>query len=98
MSYRTRILPPAVRQISSWGLSSTMLVEVYLRLREHLPDRPSTRLAPTSEADGGMLFPFEMVDPENRFCRHTFVFRVYYHSDEVTLIVASGIYRRDVEA
>ena len=98
MPYRVRILPPAVRQIGSWGLSDFVLVDVYLRLREQLPNRPADQLAPAAEADGGMLFPFDLVDPENRFCRHTFLFRVYYHPDEETLLIASGIYRREVGA
>ena len=98
MSYRVVILPTAARQIGSWGLSTAVLVEVYLRLREHLPDRPTERLTPASEPDGGMLFPFDLVDPDNRFCRHTYLFRVYYHPDEATLIVASGVYRREVGA
>jgi hypothetical protein len=63
-----------------------------------LPERPADQLIPAAEDEGGMLFAFDLVDPESRFCRHTFLFRVYYHSDEATLLIASGIYRREIGA
>jgi hypothetical protein len=43
-----------------------------------------------------MVYPFSMIDPDNRLCEHTFAFRVYYHPDEATLLVTSGLYRKQV--
>ncbi|MCI0462660.1 MAG: hypothetical protein L0Z62_37400 [Gemmataceae bacterium] len=96
MPYRTRILPLAGRQIRSWGLSDFVVVEVYLRLTERLANQPAQQMYPSAEPDGGMLYQFSVIDPENRLCEHTFQFRVYYHPDETTLLVTSGIYRRQV--
>src|SRR4051812_6104895 len=94
MSFRAKILPLAQRQIASWELSDSLLVDVYLHITEDLPAAPQTKLAPTS--DSGMLYYFSIVDPENRLCEHSFWFRVYYHPDETTLLVASGMYRRQL--
>jgi hypothetical protein len=41
-----------------------------------------------------MVYAFSIVDPVNRFCEHTFAFRVYYSDDEMTLLIASGLYRQ----
>jgi hypothetical protein len=94
--FRTRILPPAMKHIQSWSLSDSLFVDVFIWLNERLPEPPSRLLVPSLERDGGMLLRFSVVDPDNRFCEHTFQFRVYYHTDEVTLLVASGTHRRQV--
>jgi hypothetical protein len=98
MPYSTRILPFARAQIARWGLSTDVLVEVYLQLNEVLPSDPQNLLIPNSEERGGMLFYFAMVDPSNRFRQHSFAFRVFYGQDEQTLFIASGVYRMDIEA
>jgi hypothetical protein len=98
VAYTTRILPFARKQIARWGLPAGVLVDVYLQLNEVLPSGPQQRLLPNSEERGGMLFYFSMVDPENRFRQHSFAFRVFYGQDEQTLLVASGVYRMDIEA
>ena len=43
-----------------------------------------------------MALVFEMIDPSNRLCVHTFVFPVYYGSDEERLFVKYPIYNRRV--
>ncbi len=96
MSYRIHIHPMVKRQIAGWQLPDPVLVEVYLRLREDLAEQPSRLLFPSTEADGGMIFPVSVTDPDNRLCEHTFAFRVYYHTDETTLLVTSGLYRKQV--
>jgi len=85
-----------MHHIQSWALSESLSVEVFLWLNDRLPERPSRWLIPALERDGGMLLRFSVVDPDNRFCEHSFQFRVYYHTYEVTLLVASGTHRRQV--
>ena len=97
MAYTTRILPFARKPIGRWGLSTELLVEVYLQLNDVLPVDPKSRLIPTSEENGGRLFYFNLVDPSNRFRQHSFAFRVYYGQDEQTLLIASGVYRMDID-
>jgi hypothetical protein len=94
MAFRVRILPLTRRQIASWGLSDTLLVDVYLQLQADLVTNPKEKMFPAS--DSGMLYPFTIIDRENRLCEHAFWFRVYYHPDEETLLIASGFYRRQV--
>ena len=96
MSYRIQIRPSTVRQIASWQLPESILVEVHLRLKQDLEELPALVLFPSDDARGGMLFPFSVIDPDNRLCEHTFAFRVYYGTDETTLFVTSGLYRKQV--
>lgn len=42
-----------------------------------------------------MIFEMDMIDPENRFCLHTFLFHVVYATDEMTLIIVNGKYIKD---
>jgi len=94
MSFRVDIRPPARRGIASWGLSDSLIVDVYLRLNEALSDNPWRLLRPSEEAEGGMIFAFSIIDPENRFLVHSFFFQVYYAQDEVTIHVTRGQYKR----
>jgi hypothetical protein len=96
MSYRIQIRPLVTRQIASWQLPDPILVEVYLRLNVDLTEKPTRVLFSSDEAGGGMVFPFSVIDPDNRLCKHTFAFRVYYATDEITLRVTSGLYRKQV--
>ncbi len=96
MSYRIQIRPTASRQIASWQLPDSVLVEVHLRLNQDLEEQPARVMVPSEEAGGGMLFPFSVIDPDNRLCEHIFAFRVYYGTDEATLFIASGLYRKQV--
>jgi hypothetical protein len=77
-------------------LPDPVLVEVYLRLKEDLAEQPTRVMVPSTEPGGGMLFPLSVIDPDNRLCEHTFAFRVYYGTDEATLRVTSGLYRKQV--
>ena len=43
----------------------------------------------------GMQFYFGIIDPENRFCVHQFLFDIEYDRDEETLWVMRGIHRRE---
>lgn len=96
MSYRTRIRPLAARQIASWGLSDFVWTEVYLRLNEALPADPRQYLRREDDPFDGMAYRFSFIDPENRLCRHGFVFQVFFGADEETLLVSRGAYVRAV--
>ncbi len=96
MSYRVEIQPSVRRKIASWNLPDHALVEVYLRLREVLPENPAQHLRRLSTPFDGMVYQFSFVDPDNRLCEHAFVFLVVYSQDEETLIIANGGYWRRV--
>ena len=67
-----------------------------MRLKEDLAALPARVMFPSEEAGGGMVFPIAVIDPDNRLCEHTFAFRVYYSTDETTLLVTSGLYHKQV--
>ena len=94
MAYRVQLSNLVNRQIASWELSDTMLVEVQLRLRQDLRDNPAQSLIRLLKPFDGMCYLFSMVDPENRLREHFFAFQVLYHSDEERIIVARGGYQR----
>lgn len=94
MAFRIRISRRVVRQAKSWGLSGPTFVDLFERLRDGLAERPAERMMPSTDPRGGMLYDFRLIDPDNRFCEHAFRFHVYYVSDEETLFVAWGRYRR----
>jgi hypothetical protein len=96
VAYLVQFSPQTQKQLISWQLPDFVLVEVYLRVKEMLGDNPSQVLVPSAEQDGGMLYFFSLVDPENRLVEHIFRFRVYYHPNEEVLTIASGIYRKQV--
>src|SRR4051812_40994343 len=90
MAFRIQLSHLVNRQIVSWQLSDTMLVEIQLRLRQDLRENPAASLIRLREPFDGMCYLFSMVDPENRSSEHLFAFLVLYHSDEERIIVASG--------
>jgi hypothetical protein len=94
VSYKVVILPHAKRQIISWKLPDTVLVEVYIRLGEFLPKEPHRTLARERQPFDGMVYHFRMIDPENRLCEHFFAFHVWYSQDEETLLVRRGAHVR----
>ena len=95
MSYAV-VLPRAVKnRIGSLGLPDTVLVEVYLRL-ERLRDTPADSLVRLTSPVDGMAYGFEMIDPTNRLCTHSFLFPVAYTTDEERLVVGFPIYVRRV--
>ena len=94
MAYRVQFSNLVNRQIASWQLSDTMLIEVQLRLRQDLREHPGQALLRVREPFDGMCYLFSMVDPDNRLREHYFAFQVLYHSDEERIIVARGGYLR----
>lgn len=94
MPYKVVILPHARRQINSWKLPDSVLVEVYLRLGEYLPREPHQALKRTRQPFDGMVYYFRMIDPEDRLCEHFFTFHIWYGQDEETLLVRRGAHVR----
>ena len=94
MSYITRLDPLVYRQLVRWGLSDAVRVEVHLHLNDRLPRSPTALLIrdPSLFEDEGMTYQFELIDPENRLLEHHFLFQVFYHADEQTLIIRRGIH------
>jgi len=92
MSYVTRLDPLVYRQLVRWDLSDSLRVEAHLRLCERLPRSPTTLLVrdPSLFEGEGMTYRFDLIDPENRLVVHQFVFQVFYHADEQTLLVTRG--------
>ena len=92
MEYRTREDALVRRQIIRWGLSDGLVVDVHLRLYEHLPASPTSvlRRDPAQFEGEGMVYAFDLIDPQNRLLVHEFRFQVFYHVDEQTLIVTRG--------
>jgi hypothetical protein len=96
MAYKVVVHPRVQATIASWGLSNFVLVDVYLMLHEVLSSQPAAFLRRAEFPFDGMLFEFNLVDPENRLRQHEFVFLVTYGQDEQTLQIAKGGYvRRD---
>ncbi len=63
MEYSVRLGPHALWQLSRWGLSDFLLVEVYLQLREEMPRGPMQNLH--RDEDGpGSHFVFECRYPD----------------------------------
>ncbi len=92
MEYRTRLDPLVRRQIIGWKLADGLLVDVYLRLNDDLAQSPSTLLVqdPSWFDAEGMVYGFDLIDPENHILVHAFRFQVFYHADEETLLVTRG--------
>src|SRR4051794_36686921 len=94
MSFKVELTKRVLSKITSWKLPDTELVEVFLRLRERIKDRPSHYLSRTVEPFDGMAFQFSTVDVGNRLCEHIFTFHVIYGQDEQSLFVVDGNYIR----
>lgn len=94
MPFRVQIHPPVERRIAAWGLSDSVLVEVHLRLRERLARDPQNLLRRVRQPYDGMVHPFSLVDPEDRFLEYFFTFQVVYGQDETSLWVIKGSYVR----
>ena len=96
MAFKVLVWPSVDKRISAWKLSDFVFVEVYLRLREDLPSNPPRLMRRATSPFDGMVYEFELIDPENRLCQHLFTFQVVYSQDEETLIIAkAGHERRD---
>ncbi len=90
MEYTIRLDPLVRRQIIGWKLSDSLLVDVYLRLKEDLGRSPTSALSidPSWFDAQGMVYGFELIDPEQRMLVHSFHFQVFYDADEQTLLIA----------
>jgi hypothetical protein len=94
MPYRAELAPGIGATINSWGLPDFVFVEVHLRLRESLPEGAPCNLLRVAAPFDGLVYFFEMVDPENRFVTHAFAFHVVFLADEETIRVVSASYLR----
>jgi len=92
VEYKTRLDPLVRRQIVGWKLPDSLLVDVYLHLDDELPRSPTTVLTrdPSWFDAEGMVYGFQLIDPENRMLVHAFRFQVLFHADEKTLLVTRG--------
>ena len=92
MEYKTRLDPLVRRQLIHWGLSDGLLVDVHLRLSDELARSPTTFLSkdPAWFGGEGMVYGFDLIDPDKRMLVHAFRFQIFYHPDEQTLLVARG--------
>src|ERR1700724_2671156 len=96
MRYRVKIEPYVPKRIRSWGLSDSILVDVYLWLNDRLPLDPLHSLRRVENPFEGMVFEFSLIDPDNRWREHFFTFHVLYGQDEQTLLIDQcGYVRRD---
>jgi hypothetical protein len=90
LSFKVVLSKRVRKEISSWGLPDSVLVDVYLQLREALGDNPGVQLVHADDGYEGMVFPLALVDPANRLSVFRFIFRVVYGQDEETLFVLRG--------
>lgn len=92
MEYKIRLDALVRRQMIGWKLSDSLLVDVHLRLQDDLPRSPTTYLRQDSAwfDSEGMVYGFDLIDPDNRMLVHAFRFQVFYHADEQTLLVTRG--------
>lgn len=90
MAYKIRILDSVARKLASWGLSDAVLVDVYLRLKDDLPQIPLSKLQRVVWPYDGMVYSFPLTDPEPPHQRRLFIFHVKYGTDEETLLVLDG--------
>lgn len=89
MSRQVTVAPSVAQKIARWHLPDFLLVEVHLRLREHLPH---ARLHRTRAPFDGMSYDFSIVDPSNRLSEYQFTFLILHSQDEERLIVANGAF------
>ena len=91
MPYRVRVSRSVRQAIRDWHLSDTVFTHVQMLLDRHrLGTNPASQLIPARDVEGGMLLVFSLVDPDNRFREHSFLFRVFYDQDEETLWVVEA--------
>jgi hypothetical protein len=90
VGYKVRLDALVRRQMIRWSLPDGLLVDVHLRLSDELSLAPTAFLHsdPTWFGGDGMVYGFNIIDPNNRMLVHAFRFQVFYHADEQTLLVA----------
>ena len=89
VDYKARLDALVRRQMIQWKLSDSLLVDIHLHLNDELLRSPTSflRLDPTWFESAGMVYGFDLIDPENRMLVHAFRFQVFYDADEQTLLV-----------
>jgi hypothetical protein len=80
-------------QIRKWALPDNILKEVYLHLTEVLPRDPENNLSRETAPFEGMMTHFIRRDPYGPGREHESAFRVFFASDEETLVVERGAYK-----
>jgi hypothetical protein len=90
VAYRVQFSRQINRQLATWNLPDTLLVEVHLRLRQDLGKDPARSLTRLQRPFDGMCYLLDMVDPENRLREHFFIFHVMYRPDEERITVVRG--------
>lgn len=94
MSYRVVIEPSARRKLNTLGLPDFLLIEAELRLRNDLTILPAQRLIRVQQPFEGVVYGFDLIDPDNRLCQHALIFWIMYGQDEETLHVVNVAYYR----
>jgi hypothetical protein len=92
VEYTIRLDALVRRQMIRWNLPDSLLVDIHLRLNDELSLSPASVLQndPNCFGGDGMVYGFDLIDPNNRMLVHAFRFQVFYHADEQTLLVARG--------
>jgi hypothetical protein len=90
MSFRLDVRPSARRKMAAWP--DPVMVEAYLRLREHLAADPHGCLVRVTTPFDGLVYSFSMVDPVNRLIEHFCFFHVVYGADEASIAVVNAGY------
>lgn len=90
-NFDLRFHPRVDAEIRRWGLNTSLLVDVFLRLKDVLPSAPVDHLVYDRDApERGAFFPFEL--REDDVFLHVFAFRVIFTEDEKTLFVVHASY------
>lgn len=89
MSYGIRVHPSVLASIASWGLTDSMLVDVYLKLRETLAANPVMHLRRDPHGNGS-FYTFSLRTDD--IFAHVFNFRVFYDLNETHLNIVHGSY------
>jgi hypothetical protein len=95
MEYEYRLHRRVLAQITRWGLSDFLLVELYLALDEVLSANPVGNLRRDPDGGPGAIFSCWSIDPDSPRFQHIFHFRVFYDEDEKHLHIVRGSYWRN---
>ena len=69
-----------------------MLIDVHVRLRDDLSQRPAERFDRVTWPYDGMAYHFPLTDPSNPDDQRRFMFHVMLAADEEALVVIDGGY------
>jgi hypothetical protein len=96
MSFRIEMRQRVRRKLSSLNLPDAILVEVHLQISGRLSNDPAASLVRMLDLFDGLVFPFEMIDPDNRLSVHRIFFHVCYSMDEGTIILLDCAYQHTI--